>query len=88
MGGEGGGVGLVHDQAGVMTRYTGIPDPAHVLFAKGLGKGEEQKTDNHRIRGPIILNMSNRVLSYLNLVLTRWEPVLSYHTCGHDDQKS
>jgi hypothetical protein len=34
-------------KAGV--RYTRIPDPAHVLSARG----EERKTDNHRRRGPI-----------------------------------
>ncbi len=47
-GGEGGGVGLVHG-----TRYTRIPDPAHDLSGRGGARGEERKTDNHRIRGPI-----------------------------------
>jgi hypothetical protein len=38
-------------KAGV--RYTRIPDPAHVLNARGWARGEERKTDNHRKRSPI-----------------------------------
>ena len=39
------------NQAGV--RYSRIPDPAHVLSARGWARGEERKTDNHRKRSPI-----------------------------------
>ncbi len=38
-------------KAGV--RYTRIPDPAHVLSARGWARGEERKSDNHRKRCPI-----------------------------------
>ena len=38
-------------KAGV--RYTRIPDPAHVLFARGWARGKVRKTDNHRMRSPI-----------------------------------
>ncbi len=30
-----------------------VPDPAHVLSSRGWARGEERKTDNHQIRGPI-----------------------------------
>ena len=61
MGGGGDGVGLVHDQAGV--RYTRIPDPAHVLSARGWARGKERKTDNHRRRSPI-KNVCSRPINF------------------------
>jgi hypothetical protein len=66
-GGRGEGLDWCMVKAGVW--YTRIPDPAHVLSARGCAEGVERKTDNHRIRGPkkALLKMSNRVLlsSYL-----------------------
>jgi hypothetical protein len=60
MGGEGGGVGLVHDQAGV--RYTRIPDPAHVLSARG---GQGGKNEKQIITGrDALLKKSNRVILF------------------------
>ena len=51
MGGRGEGLDWCMVKAGV--RYTRIPDPAHVLSARGWARGEERKTDNHRKRSPI-----------------------------------
>jgi len=50
-GGRGEGLDWCMAKAGV--RYTRIPDPAHVLSARGWARGKERKTNNHRIRGPI-----------------------------------
>ncbi len=51
MGGGETGLDWCMIKAGV--RYTRIPDPAHVLSARGGAMGEEQKTDNHWKRCPI-----------------------------------
>jgi hypothetical protein len=50
---NGGGEGLDWCMVKARVRYTRIPDPAHVLSARGWARGEERKTDNYRIRGPI-----------------------------------
>jgi hypothetical protein len=56
--GGGDGVGLVHDQAGV--RYNRIPDPAHVLSARG---GQGGWNEMQIITGgEALLKMSVRVL--------------------------
>jgi hypothetical protein len=58
MGGGGDGVGLVHDQAG--ERYNRIPDPAHVLSARG---GQGGRNEIQIITGgEALLKMSDRVL--------------------------
>jgi hypothetical protein len=55
MGGEGGGVGLVHDKPGEGTiEYRTRSCPFH----KGLGKGVGNEDIIYRIRG--LLKMSNR----------------------------
>jgi hypothetical protein len=73
MGGGGGdGVGLVHDKAGV--RYNRIPDPAHVLSARG-GQGGRNLIQIIT-GGEALLKMSVRVLLIFFHVPTRWDPVL------------
>ncbi len=65
MGGEGGGVGLVHDQPGEGTiEYWTRSCPFH----KGLGKGVGNEKKIYRIRG--LLKNFNRmtIIAYYNTV--------------------
>jgi hypothetical protein len=58
------------NQAGI--RYNRVPDPAQVLSISGWVRGEERKTDNHRMRSPIKLSIC---VLFLSSVETRWHPV-------------
>jgi hypothetical protein len=70
MGGGEKGLDWCMTKAGV--RYNRIPDPAHVLSARGWARGKGRKADNHRKRCPI-KNVYSRNITFL--VPTRWDPV-------------
>jgi hypothetical protein len=58
-------------KAGV--RYNRIPDPAHVLSARG---GQGGRNEMQIITGrEALLKMSIRVILFFFLVPTRWDPV-------------
>jgi hypothetical protein len=55
-------------------RYTRIPDPAHVLSARGGQGGRNENADNHRRRSSIKKCLF--ALYYFFFMHTRWDSVL------------